>query len=397
MAESIPLGQQPVQARVDGLAYPSVESIPWTIWCMVAGIASGVIGGHWDISWHMSVGRDTFWTPAHILIQMTGVLVGIACGYMILTTTFGADATAQNASVKIWGFRGPLGAFVATWGCIAMLTSAPFDNWWHNAYGLDVKIVSPPHTLLSIGSFAIKVGALALMAGLMNRSVNKVRRMLLWLSVFVGAVCVSQLVTILTIPTWPVNMHTAKCYLAVAIAIPPALLGTSWGLGRRWACTLVAATYTAIALAFQWILPLIPAEPKLGPVYQHITHLIPLRFPLLLIVPAVMLDLLWNKTEKWRSWKLAAVSGPVFVLSFLAVQWPFANFLMSPAARNWFFGMAYFAYFDPAGFLYDPYKFQIAEKTRGEFWAVMAVALLVSIVTARLGLAWGDWMRRMRR
>ena len=32
-----------------------------------------------------------------------------------------------------------------------MLTSAPFDNWWHNAYGLDVKIVSPPHTLLILG------------------------------------------------------------------------------------------------------------------------------------------------------------------------------------------------------------------------------------------------------
>ena len=396
MAETIPLGQ-PVQARAGGLADASLESIPWTIWCMVAGISSGVIGGHWDISWHMSVGRDTFWTPAHIMIQMTGVLVGVACGYMILTATFGGDETAQNASVKIWGFRGPLGAFIATWGCVAMLTSAPFDNWWHNAYGLDVKIVSPPHTLLSLGSFAIKVGALALMAGLMNRSAEKVQRTLMWLSVFVGAVCVSQLVTILTIPTWPANMHTAKCYLAVAIAIPPVLIAPSWSLARRWACTLVATTYTAIALAFQWILPLIPAEPKLGPVYQRITHLIPLRFPLLLIVPAMMLDLLWSKSEKWGRWKLAAASGPVFVLSFLAVQWPFANFLMSPGARNWVFGMAYFAYFDPAGFLYDPYKFEVAEKTPGEFWATMAVAVVVSILTARLGLAWGDWMRRMRR
>jgi len=345
----------------------------------------------------MSVGRDTFWTPAHIMIQLTGVFAGVACGYMILTATFGDDMTAQNASVKIWGFRGPLGAFTATWGCVAMLTSAPFDNWWHNAYGLDVKIVSPPHTLLSLGSFAIKVGALALMAGLMNRSVEKVQRTLVWLSVFVGAVCVSQLVTILTIPTWPANMHTAKCYLAVAIAIPPVLIGPSWSLARRWACTLLAIAYTAVALAFEWILPLIPAEPKLGPVYQHITHLIPLRFPLLLIVPAMMLDLLWSKSEKWGRWKLAAVSGPVFVLSFLAVQWPFANFLMSPGARNWVFGMAYFAYFDPAGFLYDPYKFEVAEKTPGEFWATMAVAVLVSILTARLGLAWGDWMRRMRR
>jgi len=70
--------------------------------------------------------------------------VGMACGYMILTATFGRDTAIQSRSVKIWGFRGPLGAFIATWGCMAMLTSAPFDNWWHNAYGLDVKIVSPP-------------------------------------------------------------------------------------------------------------------------------------------------------------------------------------------------------------------------------------------------------------
>src|SRR4029077_17970481 len=154
-----------------------------------------------------------------ILIQLNGVLVGIACGYMILTTTFGGDAAQHDASVKIWGFRGRLGAFIATWGCVAMLTSAPFDNWWHNAYGLDVKIVSPPHTLLSLGSFAIKVGALALMAGLMNRAQPQVRRRVTWLYVFVGAVCVTQLGLILTVPTWPVNMHTARCYLAVALAI----------------------------------------------------------------------------------------------------------------------------------------------------------------------------------
>src|SRR5258708_730672 len=293
MADTIPLGQ-PLQSRLNAQPSARVESVPWPIWCMIAGITSSLIGGHWDISWHMSIGRDTFWTPAHIMIQMNGVLVGIACAYMILTTTFGGDGTAQSVSVKIWGFRGPLGAFIATWGCIAMLTSAPFDSWWHNAYGLEVKILCPPHTLLSLGSVAVKVGALALMAVLL----------------------------------------------------------------------------------------------KLGPVYQNVTHLVPLHFPLLLIVPAVMLDLLWNRTEQWGRWKLAAVSGPVFLLSFLAAQWPFANFLMSPAARNWFFGMAYFAYFDPARLLYDPYKFQVAESTPGIFWKTMAVALVVSVITTRLGFSW---------
>jgi hypothetical protein len=396
MADAIPLGQ-PLQVGLSARTSATVEAVPWPIWLVVTGICSSMIGGHWDIAWHMSIGRDTFWTPAHLMIQLNGVLVGIACGYMILRTTFGNDAAAQSTSVKIWGFRGPLGAFIATWGCIAMLTSAPFDNWWHNAYGLDVKIVSPPHVLLSLGSFAIKVGALTLIAGLMNRATESVRQTLTWLSVFVGADCVVQLGTMLTDATWPLNLHTASCYLSVAIGIPAVLIGPAWGLAKRWSCTLVAGTYTAILLAFEWILPLIPAQPKLGPVYQNITHLVPLHFPLLLIVPAIALDLLWNKTEQWGRWRLAAVSGSVFLLSFLAVQWPFANFLMSPGARNWFFGMAYFAYFDPAGLRYDPYQFQVAEKTSAAFWITMAAALAVSLITARLGLAWGDWMRRMRR
>jgi hypothetical protein len=396
MADAIPVGQS-LPSRWSAQAAAMVETVPWPIWLMITGIISSMIGGHWDIAWHMSIGRDSFWTPAHLMIQLNGVLVGIACGYMILATTIGSDAAAQSASVKIWGFRGPLGAFIATWGCIAMLTSAPFDNWWHNAYGLDVKILSPPHVLLSLGSFAIKLGALALMAGLMNRATESARQTLTWLSVFVGADCVIQFGTMLTDATWPVNLHNAGCYLSVALLMPVALIGSGWGLAKRWGCTLVAETYTVILLAFEWILPLIPAQAKLGPVYHDITHLVPLHFPLLLIVPAIVLDLLWSETGYWGKWKLAVLSGPVFLLGFLAAQWPFASFLMTPAARNWFFGMAYFAYFDPAGLRYDPYKFQIAEKTSVEFWSTIAFAMVVSVITARLGFSWGDWMRRMRR
>jgi hypothetical protein len=98
-----------------------------------------------------------------------------------------------------------------------------------------------------------------------------------------------------------------------------------------------------------------------------------------------------------RRWKLALVTGPLFVVSFVAAQWPFADFLLSPAARNRIFGMGYFAYFDPANFLYDPYKFQLAEKSAGQFWTLMAMAVVAGIISSRLGFAWGDWMRRMRR
>ena len=386
----------PVPSEVLAGASAKTASVPWTIWCMIAGMGSGMIGGPWDISWHMSIGRDTFWTPAHVMIQMTGVLVGVACAYTILSTTFGHDARAQSAAVRIWGFRGPLGAFIAVWGCVAMLTSAPFDNWWHNAYGLDVKIVSPPHTLLSLGSLAIKIGLMALIAGHISHASASVRRTLGWLLLFVGAGCVGQMGTLLTNSTWPSAMHSAACYLAVALAIPPVLIAPAWASQWRWGCTTVAGFYTAIHLAFEWILPLFPATPKLGPVYQHVTHLVPLHFPLLFIVPAIVLDLLWRRLGDSGRWKLALLSGPIFQLSFMAVQWPFADFLMSPAARNRVFGMAYFAYFDPATILYDPYKFESAE-THAQFAKFMAMAFAFSVITARLGFAWGDWMRRMRR
>src|SRR3981081_2537018 len=85
-----------------------------------------------------------------------------------------SDTTREN-SVKIWGLRGPLGAFIATWGGFCMLTSAPFDNWWHESYGLDVKILSPPHVVLVLGIFVMGAGGLILTTSRMNQSLGESR------------------------------------------------------------------------------------------------------------------------------------------------------------------------------------------------------------------------------
>ena len=103
----------------------------------------------------------------------------------------------RPASVKMWGFYGPLGAFITAWGGVAMLVSAPFDDWWHNAYGLDVKILSPPHTVLAAGILAIEVGALILVLGYMNRAQGAERRRLEWLYLYLGSMIlvVTQILT----------------------------------------------------------------------------------------------------------------------------------------------------------------------------------------------------------
>ena len=53
-----------------------------------------------------------------------------------------------------------------------------------------------------------------------------------------------------------------------------------------------------------------------------------------------------------------------FFATFLVVQWPFADFLMSPTARNWFFGTTYFDYGTPATSLYARFEFVPPEAAR---------------------------------
>ena len=123
---AVPDTSQPVSLNIPA---PKVTSgtfrISAAIWCMLVAITSDMIGAYWDVAWHDSIGRDTFWTPAHLAIQLCAALGGLTSGFLILSTTFGRSAAALQrsaASVKIWGFRGPLGAFIAAWGGFAMIT-----------------------------------------------------------------------------------------------------------------------------------------------------------------------------------------------------------------------------------------------------------------------------------
>jgi hypothetical protein len=353
-------------------------------------------GVHWDISWHRSIGRDTFWTPAHIDIYLCGILAGISCGYLILATTFRRDSPLRKSSVTLWGFRGPLGAFIAAWGGIAMLASAPFDDWWHNAYGLDVKILSPPHMVLAIGLIAVHVGALILILGQMNRVEGAARGRLRMLYLYVAGMILVSLSILQMEMVFRSAMHQVHEYHLIAMIAPIVLAIGARSSGSRWGATAVAGVYSVFLLLMGWILPLFAAEPKLGPVYFQVTRFVPPEFPLLLIMPAIALDLLWQRTARWNQWRLAVVSAVIFIAVFVAVQWPFADFLMTPAARNWFFGAKYFNYAIRPTSFYLHYLFFPTEKGT-LFWQEWAWTFVTAALTIRLGLAAGNWMRGIRR
>ncbi|HSF42707.1 MAG TPA: hypothetical protein VLT87_23080, partial [Thermoanaerobaculia bacterium] len=275
------------------VATPRAEraaALPWTLCAMLFGSTSIVVGLLWDISWHMTIGRDTFWTPAHLAIYLGGVLAGLSGGWLAVKTTFAGTAEERDASVRFWGFRAPLGAWIAIWGAIAMLTSAPFDDWWHNAYGLDVEILSPPHSVLAAGMIAIQIGAMVLALALENRRPAGSGRTLSLAHLYAAGVVLLMVAILLMEYSYPNDQHVSFFYKVSGLAFPVLLVAVARSSHLRWAATWTAAFYMLIACAMAWILPLFPARPLLGPINNPVDHMVPNLFPLLLVIPAAGID-----------------------------------------------------------------------------------------------------------
>jgi hypothetical protein len=368
---------------------------PWFVWTSLASVTCILAGAYWDISWHMTIGRDSFWTPAHLAIQLGGIVAGVSGSYQIFSTTLRRSSPLRDTSIGVLGFRGPFGAYLAVWGAATMVVSAPFDNWWHSAYGLDVKILSPPHAVLTLGILGVASGGVLQVLAVQNRATGAARIRLEWILLVIGGEVLVLTMTALLEHTFRSNLHRADAYRAISLVAPLMILAMAHASNRRWAATMIAGVYTLFMVGMVWLFPLFPAEAKLGPVYQPISHFIPLEFPMLVIAPAIAMDLIRDKLRERRRWQQAIVLGAVFLVVLVAAEWPFASFLQSDAAKNWVFGTMNHPYFLPP----DTYgaRNEFFPETTADFWRGMAQGLGAAVVTSWIGLVIGDAMRKVRR
>lgn len=350
----------------------------------------------WDMSWHFSIGRDNFWTPAHLAIYL-GTLLGVATAAITIarSSQIAWKHPASSRWVSVLGFHGPAGAWVTLVGSAAMLASGFFDDWWHRVYGLDVAVLSPPHVILILGMAVVQLGFWMMARVVISESPSSKGLRLAgnWLA----GTFVLALAVLITEQTFRTYMHGARFWLTVSLVFPFALVGFRIS-GDRWGATQAALGYTVVRLLVLWILPLFPAEPRLGPVFSPVTHMVPPDFPLLLIVPAFALDLMLQRKEHaLPTWRLAFSLGGVFLLMLLVVQWPFAIFLLSRASRVAFFATDNFRYSLPS----------LTHTVRGEFFTegepplfafvAITASFLVAMLSARAGLALNHWAGRLRR
>ena len=223
-----------------------------------------IMGLLWDIMWHMSIGRDGLFSAPHVVMYVGALVSGLFSGYQILSLTLRKDHPDRAKSVKFWGiFYGSLGAMYFVWGALSMLTSAPFDDWWHNTYGLDVQILTPPHTILLVGMMMVQFGAIVAVLSLQNqastqsnpRQAARIRLLFILSSAFI----LSVLFVLLSENLGPYASHNSSYYVSAAIAFPFLLLAIgragSNGGSFRYTITTVTAIYMLAIAVPSWILP----------------------------------------------------------------------------------------------------------------------------------------------
>jgi len=81
----------------------------------------------------------------------------------------------------------------------------------------------------------------------------------------------------------------------------------------------------------------------------------------------------------------------------MAAQWPFAAFLMTPAARGRLFNPENYVYWMGPAYQALQNHFDVAPPGSWSFGTHLLIALALGTVMSYLGLSRGSWMRRVRR
>jgi hypothetical protein len=284
---------------------------------------------------------------------------------------------------------------------VAFCAGVLFDRWWQSSYGLSAGIWHPPQILKTVSFFAIVVGIWLLWLAWQNGSQETDSAVGKVAFASSGGTVLALISVVTLVSIYPNRQHSASFYKLACMAYPLVLAMLTVGGRSRWSATAASMFYTLIVCLMIWVLPLFAAKPQVPPIYNHMDHLMPPPFPLLLIVPALAFDTLALKFHRAgqvdRRWLQALAGGIAFFIIFTATQWTFAQFLLSDLADNRFFA---------GGGRHWPFFLKIDSTVRDLFWESPRDELNVvnslicagfAVTSSAVGAVIGSWMKRVQR
>jgi hypothetical protein len=210
------------------------------LWGLLATKVLGAWGLAWDIQWHLTIGRDSFWIAPHLMIY-SSVVGGLALGGGVLALE------RRRAIAPTRGF------LLATLGLVVVVLAAPIDDLWHRLFGIDVTLWSPPHLLALFGSAVSTLGCALIATEVYPRGSMTGR---IALVVAAGVLYGGLRVTLdpswlLTYAHGGVLFHTFA--ILGALTLPLALVPAARMSGLRWAPVFAVLVSVGVSLAGQQV------------------------------------------------------------------------------------------------------------------------------------------------
>ena len=303
-------------------------------WLLAACSLMVILGLAWDIQWHGDVGPDTFFTAPHTLLYSGMGLAGIISLAVLIRTTrlYRAGAPAvTDATTTPWlgALRAPVGFLIAGLGAAAFIVSGLYDLLWHELYGFDVTLLSPPHFGLLFSGLIVMVGAIYSWASEANRGETGAVRTVdvgfaVTMAILLAAVSAYQFIGL-------DDIQLAGPFITYALMtamIFPFGLVAALSFSRRFGMvTLIAVLFLAIRFVVGQFAPAATGWLAASMEYDYREYA--LRFPIVaLTLPAwlplmgVMIDLLtWAGRRLGMGWRLSAVlAASVATVVYTAVD-----------------------------------------------------------------------------
>jgi len=277
----------------------------------VTALAAMYVSGHWDAAEHAKGAVDSFWYPPHYGIYFAILAAALLSGAGLLLLVWGSpvspfQALKQNAALCLVVVANVLG-----------FTGAPADALWHEIFGIDLTVWSPPHLHLLLGEV---LAALACVVYFLPppQPADQLLRPLAVPSLSRTLAIVAAVVLALLLAAFLFFEYEAGVRSRVVLARPRWLFPVLWSwyvclvLGLVSAATRRVGMASAVALCYDLARIVALAFDRTVLDYQG-----SIAYPLVLVAlpwdASLLMIMRQQHTPSLRSWLLAGVVAAVVV------------------------------------------------------------------------------------
>lgn len=192
---------------------------------IACALFTAVAAGTWDAWWHVALGRESFWSPPHLLLY-SSTIVAICLGIFMWQKT--RKSLWRNLAIAL--------------GLVPL--SAPFDELWHRVFGEEAVnslliMWSPPHLVL-IGAI---LASFIFLLPLLKKDPDPQARTLLGALVFAS---IYNLLLFVIAPFEPLHVHHLLGFWGAGIV--SLVLGSVILSSQRWIKGFGAAFLTSLVI-----------------------------------------------------------------------------------------------------------------------------------------------------